>query len=136
MVTKRPWWALVGLLLLSPLGAQETEQDRKAAELAGRYGVPLQDVVDMRAKGLGWGEVRHALDISERSGKPLSEIMAQRDSGMGWGEIAKKHGVSLGPVKGRSPERLRDAPHDPKRGRLERGRVDRDVRRGRGRGKR
>lgn len=74
---------------------KEAPATDKAQELADKYQVPVADVRDLRAKNMGWGEIRHALSLSQRSGKPLSEIMKLHDSGMGWGSIARKEGLKL-----------------------------------------
>lgn len=140
---------LLGLSLVAPAEAEETAEeqaaarqaaetrtDRRVRELAEEYEVKQEDVLGLREKGLGWGEIRHALAISKRSEKPLAEIVALREKGLGWGQIARKHGFSLGEVggKGRSREKLRDAPKDRrverKNGPAERGKAER---RGKGR---
>jgi hypothetical protein len=65
-------------------------------KLAAEFGVTQQAVYDLRAGGLGWGEVRHALAIARRADKPVSEVLKLRDSGMGWGKIARHYGFTLG----------------------------------------
>lgn len=140
---------LLGLSLLAPAGAEEpaeeeaaarqaeeTRTDRRVRKLAEEYGVKKEDVLGLREKGMGWGEIRHALAISKRSEKPLAEIVALREEGLGWGQIARKHGFSLGEVsgKGRSREKLRDAPKERgverRKGPTDRGKAER---RGKGR---
>lgn len=72
-------------------------QQKQIDKLAAEFGVTTEEVTSLRAKGLGWGEVRHALSLSQKTGKPVADIMKMRESGMGWGEIAHKEGVKLGP---------------------------------------
>lgn len=109
----------------------ERPRDRPAARLAEEFGVGEAAVLELRAKGLGWGEVRHALTISRRSGQPVEEVLKLRDSGLGWGEIAKRYGFKLGeasrPEKGPEMEEgARDAVGEKARGRdKERGREGR-----------
>lgn len=69
---------------------------RQGEKLAAEFGVTQQAVYDLRASGLGWGEVRHALAISRKSGQPVSEVLKLRDSGLGWGKIAQHYGFKLG----------------------------------------
>lgn len=94
-------------------------------KLAAEFGVTQQAVYDLRAGGLGWGEVRHALAISRKSGQPVSEVLKLRDSGLGWGKIAQRYGFTLGEAgrkegkKGGSDDtrdavgERREAPKDP-----------------------
>lgn len=102
---------------------RERPRDRPAARLAEEFDVGEATVQELRAKGLGWGEVRHALAISRRSGQPVEEVMKLRDSGLGWGEIAKRYGFKLGeaarPAKPPETEEggVRDAVGDKSRGR-------------------
>lgn len=102
--------------------AEEARKQRPAARLAEEFGVGETTVQELRAKGLGWGEVRHALAISRRSGQPVEEVMKLRDSGLGWGEIAKRYGFKLGelskPAKEPGPgEGVRDAVGEKGKGR-------------------
>lgn len=80
---------------------------KQGQKLAAQLGVTEQAVFDLRAKGLGWGEVRHALAIAQKSGQPLSEVLKLKDSGMGWGQIAQHYGFKLGEV-GRAEEKDKD----------------------------
>lgn len=103
----------------SPAAQTPKPKPSKVSELAGRYNVPEKDVSDLRDKGMGWGEIKHALAISQKSGQPLSEVMKLRDSGMGWGKIAKQYGFKLGEVAGKghkmdrthAPESAREHSH-------------------------
>jgi hypothetical protein len=80
-------------------------QQKQVDKLAAEFGVAKEEVSGLRAKGLGWGEVRHALSLSQKTGKPVADIMKMRESGMGWGEISRKEGVKLGPDAGKGAER-------------------------------
>lgn len=88
--------------------------ERKQAELlTAEFAVTERTVADLRAKGLGWGEARHALAISRKSGQPLAEVLKLRDSGLGWGQVAQRYGFKLGDVgkaaKAADREEKRDA---------------------------
>src|SRR5207247_1341589 len=82
----------------APVTTPVRKDGRKVAELAERFKVPEQQVSDLRAKGLGWGEVSHALGIAQKAGVPVADVMKLRDSGMGWGRIAKNYGFKMGDV--------------------------------------
>lgn len=84
-------------------------REKQVARLAEEFGVTQDEVRELRAKGMGWGEVRHAFAISRRSGQPVAEILKQRDSGMGWGAIADKYGFKLGDVAGKGKDRSEPA---------------------------
>lgn len=137
---------VLGLGLAVPVGADEAkteppkdepvkteapkpDEGGKAAELAARYKVPVEQVKDLRAKGLGWGEVGHALGIAQKAGVPLADVMKLRDSGLGWGKIAQNYGFKLGDVGGRKPEggarerreERRELRHERREGPRERG---------------
>ncbi|MBI2371069.1 MAG: response regulator [Deltaproteobacteria bacterium] len=56
-----------------------------------------QDVRDLRAKGLGYGEISILLALTANqpnpaTAKPLNEILARRRAGKGWGELARELG--------------------------------------------
>ncbi len=77
------------------------KRNKPAGRIAAEFDVPESEVLDLRDKGLGWGEIRHALAISRRSGQPTSEILKLRESGMGWGQISRKFGFKLGEATGK-----------------------------------
>lgn len=63
----------------------------------------VQDVQNLRSKGLGYGEITILLALySHQSGttfQSIDEILAMKQSGQGWGQIAKGMGYeSLGAV--------------------------------------
>lgn len=98
---------------------EEAARQRRAGELASRYRVSREKVLELRERGLGWGEVDHAFAISQRSGRPLVEVLGLRDQGMGWGEIARSYGFSLGEAKGaraNAKRELRDAVREKPKG--------------------
>lgn len=63
-----------------------------------------QDVQDLRAKGLGFGEISILLALTAKqpnpgTAKPLDEVLALRQAGKGWGEVAQELGFkNLGSV--------------------------------------
>lgn len=63
-----------------------------------------QDVQDLRAKGLGYGEISILLGLTANqpnpdTAKPLNEVLALRQGGKGWGEVATELGYkNLGSV--------------------------------------
>lgn len=70
-------------------------QERQSDRLALEFGVEKDEVMNLREKGLGWGEVRHVLMLSRETGKPAEDIVKMHEDGMSWGDIAKKEGVKL-----------------------------------------
>jgi hypothetical protein len=100
-----------------PAEPEKPAKERFVTELSRKYNVPESEIVALREKGLGWGEVGHALAIAQKSGKPLSEVMALRDSGLGWGQISQKYGFKLGEIKKEAKfveRRAMKAAHPPK----------------------
>jgi hypothetical protein len=82
--------------------------DKQVSRLAAEYQVTEQQVVDLRNRGMGWGEVRHALSISKRADVPLADVLKLRDSGMGWGQIAHKYELKV-------DGKVRDAVNEPRK---------------------
>ncbi len=104
-------------------------QQKQVDKLAAEFDVAKEEIIGLRSKGFGWGEVRHALTLARRAGKPVGDILKMREAGLGWGAIARKEGVRLG------PDRAGRGVPDP---RVERGMGRRDHgagEHGRGRGK-
>jgi len=92
---------------------------QKATSLAAQFNVPEKTVDDLRAKGLGWGEVTIDLAMAQKlsSANPklyptmadaLNKIASLRASGEGWGKIAKDLGFKLGPVVSAAHHAVRD----------------------------
>ena len=73
-------------------------EQKVIAKLALQYNVLEQDIVNLRAQGLGYGEISHALVIANKTGETLGTIVALRTDGMGWGTIAKKYNLNLGQI--------------------------------------
>ncbi|MEK9145451.1 MAG: hypothetical protein AAB339_07575, partial [Elusimicrobiota bacterium] len=69
---------------------------KQVDKLTTEFGVSAKEVTDLRARGMGWGEIRHALAISRAAGQPMTEVLKLRDSGMGWGKVAKHYGFKMG----------------------------------------
>lgn len=63
-----------------------------------------EDVQNLRAKGLGFGEISILLALtakqpSSTTAKPLNEVLAMRQAGAGWGKLARDLGYkNLGSV--------------------------------------
>ena len=111
---------LMGLTLALPLRAAAIKgTDKQVDKLAAQFKVPESQITDLRAKGLGWGEISNALAISQKAGAPLADVLKLRDSHMGWGKIAQKYGFKLGDAVGK--------PHEE---RAEHSRRDKDSMRG------
>lgn len=89
---------------------------KQGEKLAAQFGVTQQEVFDLRAKGLGWGEVRHALAIARKADVPVADVLKLRDSGMGWGKISQNYGFKLGEAEhGALKDRDGDEDRDDKR---------------------
>jgi hypothetical protein len=91
---------------------------RITAVYGARFGDLQTLVQQMRADGLGWGEIIMVLHLATVSGKSVDEIRAMRDAGMGYGEIARTLGIHPGELgkavaavmsEGRSTEGLQQA---------------------------
>jgi hypothetical protein len=78
-----------------------TDADKKVAgELAAEYNLKDGDMINLRDRGLGWGEIGRALAVVKKAGVPLTDVIGLRDSKMGWGEIAKKYNMTVGDLDG------------------------------------
>lgn len=94
----------------TPKEAQAPDMKNKGTRmqlmrLAAEFNVTEEQVIVLRGRGMGWGDVRHTLVISRAADQPVSEVLKLRDSGMGWGKIAQHYGFKLGELNGRA---LRD----------------------------
>ncbi|MBI3547582.1 MAG: hypothetical protein HY078_00880 [Elusimicrobia bacterium] len=110
---------LAGLLLMAPTAAkladappapdkpvtEVRDPDKHVAALSAAYDVTPERIKELRAKGMGWGEIRHALAISKRANVPLEDVLKQRRSEKGWGQVARHYGFSLGEVSGKGADR-------------------------------
>lgn len=70
--------------------------DKRAAVFAAEFDMEKAEILALRKRVGGWGELRHALEISRRSGRPVSEVLERRESGLGWGRVAASYGFRLG----------------------------------------
>lgn len=61
-------------------------------------GLDQQTIETMRKQHYGDGEIVIAGALAKAANQPVSEIMALRQKGMGWGEIAQKYNLKLGSV--------------------------------------
>ncbi len=90
--------------------------------IAAVYGSSFADleslVRQMRADGMGWGEIIMVLQLAMLSGRTVDDIRALRDAGLGYGEIARQLGIHPGELgkavaavmsEGRSAEGLERA---------------------------
>ena len=100
------------MLIISPFAAfaAETEEtvtvteptaqdERVASSISETYSlaVTAQEVADLHAASLGYGEISTAYGISSLSGVTVSELLGMR-AAMGWGEIAATYGVKVSDV--------------------------------------
>lgn len=117
--------AAMGLtVLLALCGAASAEMEPKDAgmdeKLKTEYKVDEARIESLRAKSLGYGEIKNVLAIAEKmpggiSDANVDKIMALRQGPpvMGWGEIAKKQGVTLGSVVGKGAEKKAEKASKP-----------------------
>lgn len=61
----------------------------KGVELALRYDVAYDEIMEWFCQGFGFGEIDIAYGLAEDTGVPVDRIFALRQSGMGWGQIRK-----------------------------------------------
>ncbi len=84
-----------------------------AETLAKQFGLPQEDVQNIRNSGKGWGEATIQLAVAERLfaedqklmeprfnsySEAVNEVSRLRQEGGGWGKISKDLGFKLGPV--------------------------------------
>ncbi len=86
--------------MAAPEDAEPAVVPRLTSYLAERYEVSETQVNDMRAAGMGYGEIEISLALAEAIGDQgsMNDILGAREDGMGWGEIAQQHGLNLGQV--------------------------------------
>jgi len=109
--------ALAGLA--AGASAQTSGETLILQRITAVYGASFEPLVQqMRADGLGWGEIIMVLHLVTVSGKSVDDIRAMRDAGMGYGEIARALGIHPGELgkavaavmsEGRSTEGLQQA---------------------------
>ena len=113
---------VVALAAVPPASAQHPGETLILQRISAAYGsafADLQDLVqEMRARGMGWGEIIMVLHLAVQSGHTVDEILAMRDGGLGYGEIARQLGIHPGDLgkavaavmsEGRSTEGLERA---------------------------
>jgi hypothetical protein len=72
-----------------------------AARIATFFGVPEREVLDLHARGFGFGEIARAYFLARElaaNGNPsddlsVAQIIARRQSGQGWGNLIKSLGL-------------------------------------------
>lgn len=96
--------AAIGLAILLvlvvpavPAGAQSSGEalirEKIASVYAGDF-PELSSILDeLRAAGLGYGEIIMALQLAKLSGQDVMEILAMHQDGRGWGQIARDLGI-------------------------------------------
>lgn len=80
--------------------AVTTAQDENVANsISETYNMTVtsQEIADLHAASLGYGEISTAYGISSLSGVTVSELLGMR-AAMGWGEIAATYGVKVSDV--------------------------------------
>jgi hypothetical protein len=82
----------------------------KGTQLAERYDVPYDEIMDWFCNGFGFGEVNRAYSLSLTKDMPVEDIFAMREDGLGWGQIKKQLGVK--PGGGPPDDRPDDGPPD------------------------
>lgn len=98
-------------------------QNKVALRLAQKYGVSYDDIIALKNKGVGYGEMGILYSLLAKTkdrGSTVDGLLAMRANGLGWGEIAKVYGVSLKEISGAGkpmgkPDKLSqpDKPHKP-----------------------
>lgn len=74
--------------------AKNPGTQKQVDKLAAEFKVAPADIEALRAKGLGWGEIRHAYAIAHKANVPVADVIKLRESGMGWGRIAHKYNTT------------------------------------------
>lgn len=71
--------------------------NQKVADaIAKYYDVPLDDILALRDKGMGYGEIVIAFNLANKIRQPVDQILTLRESGQGWGKIAQSLAVKPG----------------------------------------
>ena len=81
-------------LTLPATGCTGADPHPQGTELANRYGVAYEEIMEWFCSGFGFGEIERAYDLSLETGTPVNEIFALRQSGLGWGQIREQLGAS------------------------------------------
>jgi hypothetical protein len=65
-------------------------------QLAERFKLSEEQVLEYRSQVTDWGEVKLALTLSQRSGAPVDVLIGKFREGHGWGTIAKEYELNIG----------------------------------------
>ncbi|HHY97140.1 MAG TPA: hypothetical protein GX509_00195 [Firmicutes bacterium] len=96
---------LLAILLLALAGVSSAQEPSTAdgaydevfaSNIVAAYpelNLSIEAILELRAGGMGWGEIAIAASLAYSSGKTLDEVVAMAESGQGWGEIAKNLGI-------------------------------------------
>jgi hypothetical protein len=68
---------------------------KAATRIANAFCVSAEEVKDLHAQGLGYGEIGIAYALAEASGLSVDELIALHQSGQGWGKIAHDLGYQV-----------------------------------------
>ena len=84
--------------------APTAQDERIASSILETYGmtVTAQEVADLHAASLGYGEISIAYGLSSLTGVTVSDLVGMTAT-MGWGEIAATYGVKVSDVA-RNPQ--------------------------------
>ncbi|MCC7446050.1 MAG: hypothetical protein IT324_01475 [Anaerolineae bacterium] len=64
-----------------------------ATRLADAFGVSYDEIMGWHCKGYGFGSIAKAYLLAQKTGKAAAEYLNMRDKGIGWGQIKKESGV-------------------------------------------
>jgi hypothetical protein len=64
-------------------------QHPQGLALANKYGVSYEEIMGWNDQGFGFGEIDQAYAMSQETGAPVATIFEMRASGMGWGQIRR-----------------------------------------------
>ena len=75
------------------------EDERLAGLISEKYSITVtaQEVADLHATGIGYGEISKAYGFASLSGMTASDVLAMRQTA-GWGAIAKSMGIKVSDV--------------------------------------
>ena len=90
----------------------------RAEQVATCFQRPVEEVLDLRQQGFGYGEIVKILVIAQESRRPLKELLARNAEGYGWGTICRQTGLNTVNVAKRVEKtrwdlkiRVRPVPH-------------------------
>lgn len=106
---------MVGTVSAAASSEELPEQTERAAifaeSLQQSFGIATteQQVVALRQRHYGYGEIALAYSLAEKSGKTVDEVLQMREQKLGWGEIAGRLDVKLDPAVEKSKKALQTA---------------------------